>query len=68
MWHPNIICDGSKVMLLDFDFSGKEGVIFYPEGPLNIDLTAGPDNTDLKITKGDDHRVLARTLKYVQMK
>lgn len=55
-------------MLLDFDFSGKEGVIFYPEGPLNIDLTAGPDNTDLKITKGDNHRVLARTLKYVQMK
>lgn len=53
------------VMLLDFDFGGKEG---DPEGPLNFDLMIGQDSTDLKIAKRDDLRVFCRTLTYVQMK
>lgn len=53
------------VMLVNFDFNGKER---DPKGPLNFDLTIGRDSTDLKITKSDDLRVLCRTLTYVQMK
>lgn len=55
----------AMVMLVNFDFGGKEK---DPKGPLNFDLTIGRDGTDLRIAKGDDLRVLCRTLTYVQMK
>ncbi|KAI6042779.1 hypothetical protein EDC04DRAFT_2891623 [Pisolithus marmoratus] len=64
---PNIICDRNRVMLIGFDWGGKEGKVSYPNGPLNADLTIGRNNIDLKITKGDDIRVLDRTLKNVRM-
>lgn len=65
---PNIICGGNRVMVIDFDWGGKEGEVSYPHGPLNADLTIGRDSTNLKITKGDDVRVLEGTLKGVQLK
>ncbi|KAI6136227.1 hypothetical protein F5141DRAFT_1288041 [Pisolithus sp. B1] len=65
---PNIICDGNRVMLIDFDWGGKEGEVSYPHGLLNADLIIGRDNTDLKITKGDDVRILEGTLKGVRLK
>ncbi|KAI6112449.1 hypothetical protein EDD16DRAFT_1805539 [Pisolithus croceorrhizus] len=64
----NIICDGNRVMLVDFDWGGKEGEVSYPHGPLNADLMVGRESTDLKITKGDDVRVLERTLKGVRLR
>ncbi|KAI6022555.1 hypothetical protein EDC04DRAFT_2900835 [Pisolithus marmoratus] len=64
---PNIICDQNRVMLIDFDWAGKEGEVSYPHGSLNADLMIGRDNPDLKITKGDDLRVLEKTLKYVYL-
>ncbi|KAI6094094.1 hypothetical protein F5141DRAFT_1038270 [Pisolithus sp. B1] len=65
---PNIICDRNRVMLIDFDCGGKEGEVSYPDGPLDADLTIGRENTDRKITKGDDLRVLKMTLKSVWLK
>ncbi|KAI6100795.1 hypothetical protein EV401DRAFT_2080818 [Pisolithus croceorrhizus] len=64
----NIICDGNRVMLIDFDWSGKEGEASYPHGPFNTDPLIGRDSPDLKITKGDDFRLLERTLKGMRFK
>ncbi|KIN96087.1 hypothetical protein M404DRAFT_1007040 [Pisolithus tinctorius Marx 270] len=65
-WLNIVVCDGNRAMLVDFDFGGKQGEVFYPEGPLSIDLTAGRHSTDLKITKDDDIRVLTNTLTCVR--
>lgn len=65
---PNIICDADRVMLIDFDWGGKEGEVSYPRSPLHTDLTIGRGSTDLKITKADDLRVLEGTLKGVRLK
>ncbi|KAI6113733.1 hypothetical protein EDD16DRAFT_1709361 [Pisolithus croceorrhizus] len=64
---PNIICNRNGVKLIDFDWGRKEGEASYPDGPLNTVLTNGRDNADLKITKGDDLRVLDSTLKSLEM-
>ncbi|KAI6113728.1 hypothetical protein EDD16DRAFT_1864824, partial [Pisolithus croceorrhizus] len=45
--YSNIVCDQDRVMLIDFDWGGKEGEVSYPDGPLNADPTIGRDNTDL---------------------
>ncbi|KAF8551037.1 hypothetical protein OG21DRAFT_1513328 [Imleria badia] len=58
---PNIFCDGEKVKLLDFDWGGKQGDVYYPEGPLNPDLERGREMSNLEITKDDDIRVLRQT-------
>lgn len=59
---PNIACEGQSVMLLDFDWGGKEGEACYPTWRLNEELLAGRVSEDLKITKDDDLRVLTNTL------
>ncbi|KAJ3500012.1 hypothetical protein NLJ89_g9980 [Agrocybe chaxingu] len=65
---PNIICDDKdRVLLIDFDWSGKEGQVSYPTPNLNEELLAGRIQGDLKITKGDDERVLQRTLDKLKM-
>jgi hypothetical protein len=59
---PNILCDGEKVMLIDFDWGGEVGKACYPRARLCHDLMEGRDNTSPEITKGDDRRVLQNTL------
>ncbi|CAA7270365.1 unnamed protein product [Cyclocybe aegerita] len=65
---PNIICDDKdRVLLIDFDWSGKEGQVSYLTPNLNEELLAGRTLGDLKITKGDNERVLQRTLDKLKM-
>ena len=59
---PNIVCDGRRVMLLDFDWAGKDGEASYPTAKLCKELTEGRLNAGLKISKEDDIRVLNNTL------
>lgn len=64
---PNIICDGEKVMIVDFNWAGKEGEVSYPRGQLASELTDGRSRNDRKITKDDDLRVLCKTLKHLEL-
>jgi hypothetical protein len=59
---PNILCDGEKMMLIDFDWGGQVGKACYPRARLCHDLMEGRDGTSPQITKGDDRRVLRNTL------
>ena len=59
---PNILCDGEKVMLIDFDWGGEVGKACYPHARLCDDLMKGRDGTGPQITKEDDRRVLKNTL------
>jgi len=58
----NIICKGDHMMLVDFDWGGKDGEVFYPTANLNDELLQGRVYGDLRITKDDDKRVLETTL------
>jgi hypothetical protein len=58
----NIICSGDSMMLIDFDWGGKDGEAVYPTLNLNDELLLGRVSKDLKITKEDDRRVLGNTL------
>ena len=58
----NILCKEESVMLLDFDWGGKDGEVFYPTENLNNELQEGRVSDDLGITKEDDRRVLGKTL------
>ena len=60
---PIMLCNGEKVMLVDFDWGGKVGEAYYPIARLSPELTDGRDNTNPKITKDDDWRVLQNTLR-----
>ena len=66
---PNFIFtkDGPRRMLLiDFDWGGKEKEVFFPRGPLDQELRAQDgqhDCLDRPITREDDDRVLAGTFK-----
>jgi hypothetical protein len=60
---PNLICDGDKIMLVDFDWGGEDGKTSYPCGNLNPGLTDGRASTDGEITKDDDIRILGNTLR-----
>jgi len=60
---PNILCVGEKVMLIDFDWGGRVGEACYPAVTLTDELTDGRPNTNPKITKDDDLRVLGNTLR-----
>ena len=64
--YPNILHVKNKIILLDYDWGGKEGEAMYPFGSLHPDLTEGRTRTDLKITKEDDQRILATTLTRIQ--
>ena len=55
--------DGTvKMLLVDFDWGGKAGEVYYPRGDLAVELRS-PDGQDKPldwpITKDDDNRVLA---------
>ncbi|KAI0252130.1 hypothetical protein BJV78DRAFT_1352562 [Lactifluus subvellereus] len=65
---PNMLCDGEKVMLIDFDWGGKVGEVYYSSARLCPELTDGRRGTDPKITKDDDRRVLQNTLKELRKK
>ena len=55
-----------KMLLIDFDWGGKAGEVYYPRGVLAEELRAQGDQDDLldrPITKEDDDRVLAGTFK-----
>jgi serine/threonine protein kinase len=60
----NMISGGEcTVMLIDFDWGGKDGQVFYPTPNLNDELLLGRTSNNLKITKDDNIRVLNLTLK-----
>src|SRR5258708_37035940 len=63
---PNILCDGDRVKLIDFDWGGKVDEAYYPSPQLCSELTDGRDAPDLKITKEDDIRVLGNTCKKLE--
>ncbi|KAF8954989.1 hypothetical protein BDZ97DRAFT_1861950 [Flammula alnicola] len=58
----NIMCNYRDVMLLDFDWGGQDGQVFYPTPNLNSELLEGRSSDGLKITKEDDNRILKKTL------
>ncbi|KIM81444.1 hypothetical protein PILCRDRAFT_787677 [Piloderma croceum F 1598] len=62
LWDVNIICKNDSVMLIDFDWGGKEGEVSYPTSNLNAELLQGRVSGDLRIMKEDDKRVLKNTL------
>src|SRR6266404_2174400 len=63
---PNIVCDGEKVYLLDFDWGGRVGEAQYPHAQLNDELIVGRESRDNLITKGDDVRILNNTLRLLE--
>jgi aminoglycoside phosphotransferase len=58
---PNILCDGEKVLLIDFDWGGEIGKTYYPHARLCPELWDGRDSSDPFITKEDDNRILRKT-------
>ena len=54
---PNILCDGEKLKLIDFDFGGVAGEACYPHARFCRPLRDGRKGTDRKITKDDDKRI-----------
>lgn len=60
---PNIICDDKgRLMLIDFEWAGKDGQVSYPTEDLTEELLKGRTRDDLTITKEDDIRVLKMVL------
>ncbi|KAH9065107.1 hypothetical protein EDB83DRAFT_2291675 [Lactarius deliciosus] len=60
---PNMICNGEKIMLIDFDWGGRVGETSYPHAQLNPQLTTGRQSVDGEITKDDDDRILQQTIR-----
>ena len=58
----NIICENDSMMLVDFDWGGKEGDVSYPTLNLNAELLEGRVTGDLCIMKEDNRQVLKNTL------
>ena len=54
--------DEHILILVDFDWGGKDGQVFYPTPNLNDELLVGRVSDNPKITKVDDIRVLNLTL------
>ena len=62
----NIICkDDGHLMLVDFDWGGKDGEVSYPLWMLNSELLKGRKSDNLRITKEDDEWVLKKTLENI---
>ena len=59
---PNILCDGEKLKLIDYDWGGVVGEARYPHAQLCYELTNGRNGSDPRITKDDDKRILQDTL------
>ena len=58
----NIICENDSMMLVDFDWGGKEGDVSYPTLNLNAELLEARVAGDLCIMKEDNREVLKNTL------
>ncbi|EDR05746.1 uncharacterized protein LACBIDRAFT_329298 [Laccaria bicolor S238N-H82] len=54
-----IVEDGERVLLVDFDWGGRDGETAYPKWNLHPELKDGRTYNDLKIRKEDDERILA---------
>ena len=54
-----IVEDDERVLLIDFDWGGRDGETVYPRWDLNSELKDGRTHNDLKIRKEDDERILA---------
>ncbi|KAI9460082.1 hypothetical protein F5148DRAFT_1001036 [Russula earlei] len=64
---PNILYDGERMILLDFDWGGKVGDAMYPTGLLTNELTDGRAEDALStISKDDDRRVLLNTINTIK--
>lgn len=63
---PNILCDGDKLKLIDYDWGGVVGEARYPHARLCSELTYGRVGTDPRITKDDDKRVLENTFEKLE--
>ncbi|KAF8622261.1 hypothetical protein AX15_007155 [Amanita polypyramis BW_CC] len=60
MRDTNIIVEkDEQVLLVDFDWGGKDGETVYPRWDLNSELQDGRTHNDLRIQKEDDERILA---------
>jgi hypothetical protein len=58
----NIIVENDeRVLLVDFDWGGKDGETVHPRWDLNSELQDGRTHNDLRIRKEDDERILAYT-------
>ena len=56
---PNFVVDGKKLLLIDFDWGGKEGDATFPD--IELQRIIRIDRNDTMITKAHDDRVLAHT-------
>ncbi|KAF8327235.1 uncharacterized protein EI90DRAFT_2975252 [Cantharellus anzutake] len=65
---PNILCSGDRVMLIDFDWGGKVGEVYYPSAQLCPELMDEREGTDPRILQADDVRVLGNTLRTIEEK
>jgi len=65
---PNMLCDGDKLKLIDYDWGGAVGEARYPHARLCSELTDGRVGIDPRITKDDDKRVLENTLDKLMVK
>ncbi|KAI9460095.1 hypothetical protein F5148DRAFT_272422 [Russula earlei] len=64
---PNMLYDGERMILLDFDWGGKVGDAMYPTGLLTNELTDGrAEDADSMISKDDDRRVLLNTINTIK--
>ena len=55
-----------KMLLVDFDWGGKEGDAFFPPGKLSKELQVPDDLLDRPITKEHDNKVLERTFEQLE--
>ena len=65
---PNFIFTAAtphRMLLVDFDWGGKERQVFFPPGDLAPGLRDEYDHLDLPITKQDDNRVLSATFRWL---
>ncbi|KAG2010088.1 protein kinase subdomain-containing protein PKL/ccin9 [Coprinopsis cinerea AmutBmut pab1-1] len=55
--------DKQRVWVVDFDWGGRDGEVYYPTPRLNELLVEGRNFSDWKIRKEDDERILDLTFK-----
>jgi hypothetical protein len=63
---PNFIVEGGRLLLVDFDWGGKEGHATFPDIPLLPILREG--RRAMKITQQHDNNVLADTIRQIKEK
>lgn len=60
----NFICDGGRLLLIDFDWGGRDGEVKFPDVELQLGLRS--DRGEELITKYRDLAVIRDTIKEVQ--